>query len=129
MSGFVSPLAIRLRISVWRGRGWGLADQRRGCARSPPTPVCWLFVHNEYRFTKPGHPLFAGRLDNIRFRNVRGVSAMPRSVRGNGVAKPFGLEFVDCSVEERKSALDDANEREFFLCDGCGLRMDLKCRF
>lgn len=76
---------------------------------------CWLFAQNEYRFTKPGDPLFDGRLDGIRFRNVQGTSEMPRSVRGNGVAKPIGLAFEDCAVEERRTALADANEREFFL--------------
>ena len=76
---------------------------------------CWLFAQNEYRFTKPGDPLFTGRLDGIRFRNVRGTSDMPRSVRGNGVAKPIGLSFENCSVTERRTALADQNEREFFL--------------
>ena len=80
--------------------------------------VCWLFVRNEYRFTKPGDPLFKGVLDGVTLRNVRGRSAMPRTVLGNGVAKPIGVAFEDCTVDERCDAMLDANERAFFLVGG-----------
>ena len=80
--------------------------------------VCWLFARNEYRFTKPGDPLFRGVLDGVTLRNVRGRSAMPRTVLGNGVAKPIGIVYDNCHVDERRDAMCDANERAFFLVDG-----------
>lgn len=80
--------------------------------------TCWLFARNEYRFTKPGDPLFRGVLDGVTLRNVRGRSAMPKTVLGNGVAKPIGIVFEKCAVEERKDAMRDANERAFFLVGG-----------
>jgi len=101
--------------SKYSGHGSGVEIHDLDFENLTVDAVCWLFVHNEYRFTKPGDPLFQGRLDNIRFKNVRGRSAMPRAVKGNGVAKPFGLEFEDCDVVENEFALENANEREFFL--------------
>ena len=80
--------------------------------------VCWLFARNEYRFTKPGDPLFRGVLDGVTLRNVCGRSAMPRTVLGNGVAKPIGIVYENCSVDERRDAMRDANERAFFLVGG-----------
>ena len=80
--------------------------------------VCWLFARNEYRFTKPGDPLFRGVLDGVTLRNVCGRSAMPRTVLGNGVAKPIGIAYENCSVDERRDAMRDANERAFFLVGG-----------
>ena len=104
--------------SKYGGRSRGVDIQDIAFEDIAVDAVCWLFARNEYRFTKPGDPLFRGVMERVTLRSVRGRSALPRTILGNGVAAPIDVVCTDCTVDERTEAMGNANERAFFLVGG-----------
>ena len=77
--------------------------------------VCGIYVRNDYFLVAKDDP-YRGWMRDIRFKNVRGISMLPSSVVGNGVAVLEKIVFEDCDVrvyQPKQQGLPQ-NERDFF---------------
>ena len=77
--------------------------------------VCGVYVRHDYHLVKKDDP-YRGWMRDIRFRNVKGISMLPSSVVGNGVASMTGISFSNCYIKvysPKQQGLPQ-NERDFF---------------
>ena len=77
--------------------------------------VCGVYVRHDYHLVKKDDP-YRGWMRDIRFRNVKGISMLPSSVVGNGVASMTGISFSNCNIKvysPKQQGLPQ-NERDFF---------------
>lgn len=77
--------------------------------------VCGVYVRNDYFLVKKDDP-YRGWMRDIHFKNVRGISMLPTSVVGNGVAALENVTFEKCDIrvyQPKQQGLPQ-NERDFF---------------